>query len=83
MLDPGVLREVFVVRRASRGDGSREQADEPLVVVTLTSSLRALADLRKARPEMKLDRLKAKAEALAEDKNPAVSAEAKKALQAF
>jgi hypothetical protein len=84
MLDPAALREVFVLRRAARGqESAREEPDEALVVVTLTSSLRALAELRQARPEMKLDRLKAKAETLAADKNPAVSAEAKKALQAF
>jgi hypothetical protein len=84
MLDPAVLREVFVLRLPGRGkESAREEPDEALVVVTVTSSLRALADLRKARPEMKLDKLKEKVESLADDKNAAVGTEAKKTLQAF
>ncbi len=83
-LDPDVLREVFVVRQVTRGKESpREEPDEALVVVTLTSSLRALAELRKARPELKLQKLAEKVEALANGKNAAVSAEAKKTLAAF
>jgi hypothetical protein len=79
MLKPDPLREVFVLERR---DG-QEQPNEALVVLTVTDTLKAVAKLRKLRPEMKLDRLLPLVEELAEDPNPAVKTEANQTLLAL
>ena len=49
----------------------------------MTGSLKAVAELHKVRPEMKLEGVKKKVEALMSDANAAVAAEAKKTMQLF
>jgi hypothetical protein len=84
MLDPAYLREIFVVRQMKRDrEASSEQPDEALVVITVSGSLKALKELRRLRPEMKLDRLKEKVTALTSENNPALRTEAETTLQAL
>jgi hypothetical protein len=73
MLDPARLREIFVIRPR----GGSDRPDEALVVLTLTNTLKAVAELHRKRPEMKLDRLVPLIDNLAASDNPAVRAEAK------
>jgi hypothetical protein len=79
MLDPDALRETFVVREK----GGREQPDEALVVVTVSGALKAVAELKRLRPETKLGGVKAKVEALTASKNAALRAEAAQARKAL
>ncbi len=83
MLDPEALGQVFVVREKTRGDTGREQPDEALVVVTLAGALKAVAELKRQRPEMKLDAIKAKVAALTASKNVTIRAEAELARKAL
>ena len=78
MLDPEALSKVFLLQTP---DG-KEQSNEYLVSVTLVSTLRAVAELSKLRPEFrtKIESLLPNVEALASGDNRAVSAEAKKTL---
>ncbi len=81
LLDPEALGQVFVVRQRGRDGG--EQPDEALVVVTVNSALKAVAELKRRRPEMKLDRLREKVEALTASKNVALRAEAEQTRKAL
>jgi hypothetical protein len=65
MLDPERLRKVFVLR----GKGTADRPNEALVVLTLNDALKALAELHRKRPEMKLDRFNALVDALASSDN--------------
>ena len=77
-LDPEALSKIFLLQTP---DG-KEVPHETLVSVTLFSTLRAVAELSKRRPEYRarIDALVPKIEALASGDNREVSAEAKKTL---
>jgi hypothetical protein len=79
MLNPEELRGIFVLQ----GRDGVEKPFEALVVLTLTDTLKAVAKFHKLRPEMKLDKVRSRVEALAEDDNAAVKAEAKQTLIAL
>jgi hypothetical protein len=76
MLDADTLSEVFVIRRVGGKEANNEQPDEALVVATITGALRATAELRRQRPEMKLGRIAEKVEALTKSKNVTLRTEA-------
>ena len=71
MLDPERLREVFVVQDA---DG-KEEPNEALVVITVTGTLRAVADLHRKRPEMPLERARERVEELTASANASIATE--------
>lgn len=79
MLDADALGKVFVVRQGK--ELSKESPDEALVVVTLLGSLKATAELKKRRPEMRLDDVEKKVEALTKAGNVAVRDEALRTLK--
>ncbi|MFO0877641.1 MAG: hypothetical protein U0840_09820 [Gemmataceae bacterium] len=81
-LDPALLRELFV-RRLTQRDGEREEPNEALVVVTLTSTLQALAELHRQRPTFDLAPLRERIEQLTHDDNPAIRIEAEKTRRAL
>jgi hypothetical protein len=83
MLDPDALREVFVIRQrqAGRGESPRDEPDEALVAVTVSGSLKAVAELHRHRPEMKLGGVREKVEALTKSRNPALRTEAEETLK--
>ncbi len=84
LLDPDTLRKIFVIRQLGRGrEAGSEEPNEALILITVTSAVRAAADLRKARPELPLDAIQRQLETLAEDRNPSLATEAKKALTVF
>jgi hypothetical protein len=74
MLSPDELRQVFVLRRR----GGEESPDEATVAQTVLNGLKATAELARRRPEMKakLAELAPLVEALTQDRNRALSAEA-------
>jgi hypothetical protein len=83
MLDPAQLRTLFVLRVSQRGKSSEDKPDESLVVLTLTDSLKALAQLHRKRPEMKLDRFTPLVDALTQSDNVAVRTEAEQTQMAL
>jgi hypothetical protein len=80
MLDPDLLRQRFVLQdRKTR----QESPDEALVANTLVTALKAIAELHRKRPEMKLSGLRPRIDHLAEDANPDVQTEARQTRQAL
>ena len=61
----------------------KEQPHEELVVGTLVNALKAVAELHRKRPEMDLSALRPRIDALAQDSNKAVQAEAVQAQLAL
>ena len=68
MLDPDLLRAVFVIKPRN----APEQPDEALVARTVHDTLRAVVLLHKKRPQRKLDRLMPLIDNLAKSDNAAV-----------
>jgi hypothetical protein len=76
MLDEPLLRERFVIQDRKSG---KEQPDEALVVTTVVSTLKAVDELHRKRPEMDLSGLRPLIDRLAQNPNKAVQAEAQRA----
>jgi hypothetical protein len=72
MLDEPGLQETF---RRNKPDG-REVADEAMVWLTLSSTLRAVAELHRKNPGFDIAPLLPKIDALAEHANPSLRGEA-------
>jgi hypothetical protein len=83
MLDPERLRTLFVLRISQRGKGSEDRPDESLVVLTLTDALKALAQLHRKRPEMKLDRFTGLVDKLTHSDNITIRTEAEQTQKAL
>lgn len=84
MMDPESLRKIFVLRPLHPGrEVVADQPNESLVLITLTSTLKALRELHERRPELALDRLKAKVQHLEQDANATVRQEAQLTLQSL
>lgn len=79
MLSPERLRTIFVLRAA---DGT-ETPEEPLVAVTVASTLQALSELHRRRPELKLDRFRPALRQLTESDDSSLRIEAQRLLAAL
>ena len=75
MLDENYLRDNLVLRPR---DGGPDRPNEEVIGQTLTNALKAVAELRKLRPDMDLSPLKPEVDALAASGNPDVRTEAEK-----
>ncbi len=83
MLDPERLSKLFVIRVSQRGKSTEDQPDEAIVVQTVISALKALVQLHRKRPEMKLDRFVPLVEKLTESDNVAIRTEAEQTQMAL
>jgi hypothetical protein len=79
MLDEDGLKSTF---RITSKDG-KESADEAKVWLTMTSALRAVAELHHKNPRLDLTELRTKIDALADHPNPSLRTEAKNAQNAL